>query len=925
MDGDDHFHKQLFVDLSGHVDIATSILTNLSLIANTEPPARLVDLSANNSTVLPLHLRKKIPTLVKSNMLSAAIQKLEQYANEERLLEMNHATRLSLRNLHPTAHPQRDILRVCPVNFQPICLTTGAITDTIRRAKKHKSAGLGSWCYETIRSVYLHNSQLRDNITALFNLVLRGQGGPAEFWCSSKLLPFSKENNGIRPIAISSAWFRLLCSTVATSLSQDLQDLLPFQFGVAARNGIEHIIHIVSGLADDILSGPQTSSKAILQVDVKNAFNSIGRECIQKNLMATSYLHGLVPFFTWAYGKSTPLYANDGSFLFNSETGIRQGDPLGPLFFAIGIQDILKRVKSSYDTVDVLAYLDDIHLTGPNSQVKKAFKALESALLQRGLVVNKNKSKLFQRSPSPDWQGIPIVNDGLRVLGSPVGTPTFIQSSMTGLTKKTIKILPTLLQFDPKIKFLLLQSCINARPNFLARTSKPWLNQDALSEFDSMVSKCLFYICEHGSADQLINTLTVDSITDLPMLPPTSDSIRSLPVIMGGLGLRKAHEITRPAYVSSWLNSMAWTASNLPHLWNPVARTYSTQNFTVLLSDPAVTPYLGDIPDIEALSLALIDTPLPSQKTLTQAMVDKPKKISIQESLGPSPAHAAYFRSQTMEDGMLWINNLTSRIPDLMLHDKAFLTNLRLSLLLPTLSTNQGGDEGIRCSCGKHLVGADIQYHALSCGTAGQDGLTGPGGIRFRRHDSIRDALAVFLQKACPQGIVTKEHWLPRTEDDVAIRMDVQLSNANHVHYFDVVVKNPASVTSILAHSDSEDLIAAKCGERDKRYKFERIYRRQGPFGHLNNRLLPFALEATGALGTIASKVIHKLRSFVVSIPEDTPSVSSARKMLRRRIASIVANDRAALVHWFQNHISEDYLGERLEDDLNYSILSDDI
>ena len=65
-----------------------------------------------------------------------------------------------------------------------------------------------------------------------------------------------------------------------------------------------------------------------------------------------------------AYVSPTPPMANE-NFVW-SDTGVQQGDPLGPLLFSIAILDIASSMKSNFD----VWYLDDATITGdPNLYV----------------------------------------------------------------------------------------------------------------------------------------------------------------------------------------------------------------------------------------------------------------------------------------------------------------------------------------------------------------------------------------------------------------------------------------------------------------------------------------------------------------------------------------------------------------------------
>ena len=70
------------------------------------------------------------------------------------------------------------------------------------------------------------------------------------------------------------------------------------------------------------------------------------------------HLPEILPYTISAYGSATNL--KFGQYNISSEEGAQQGDPLGPLYFCIGIHDILSTMQSDI----AYAYLDDMVLAG---------------------------------------------------------------------------------------------------------------------------------------------------------------------------------------------------------------------------------------------------------------------------------------------------------------------------------------------------------------------------------------------------------------------------------------------------------------------------------------------------------------------------------------------------------------------------------
>jgi hypothetical protein len=75
-----------------------------------------------------------------------------------------------------------------------------------------------------------------------------------------------------------------------------------------------------------------------------------------------------------------------------SSSGVRQGDPCGPLFFALTVQPMLQSVQQCFAEVRVIAYLDDVVLQGPYEEVKSAYRELRSQLDAAGLHIQRAKA-----------------------------------------------------------------------------------------------------------------------------------------------------------------------------------------------------------------------------------------------------------------------------------------------------------------------------------------------------------------------------------------------------------------------------------------------------------------------------------------------------------------------------------------------------
>ena len=67
------------------------------------------------------------------------------------------------------------------------------------------------------------------------------------------------------------------------------------------------------------------------KVDMKNAFNVVSRQAVVEE--CATFSPELLPWVSWCYGSHPLLWHPLGQI--SSESEVQQGDPLGPLLFAL--------------------------------------------------------------------------------------------------------------------------------------------------------------------------------------------------------------------------------------------------------------------------------------------------------------------------------------------------------------------------------------------------------------------------------------------------------------------------------------------------------------------------------------------------------------------------------------------------------------
>ena len=154
------------------------------------------------------------------------------------------------------------------------------------------------------------------------------------------------------------------CSLCTLTKHKATEFFQPLQFGVACPSGTEEVIH---GLRTCIEEHWGDDDFAVVKMDMRNAFNLVSRQALQDE--CAIHFPELLPWASWCYG-SHPLFWHPLGHL-SSQSGVQQGDPLGPLFFSLVLWKITMAIDADDDCSLALLFnawfLDDGVLAGRKS------------------------------------------------------------------------------------------------------------------------------------------------------------------------------------------------------------------------------------------------------------------------------------------------------------------------------------------------------------------------------------------------------------------------------------------------------------------------------------------------------------------------------------------------------------------------------
>ena len=358
-----------------------------------------------------------------------------------------------------------------------------------------------------------------------------------------------------RPIMIGTFLYRL-SAKIVNSLVQPIAatKLSPYQLGISTPGAIEATVH---NIREHLRNEP---SDAALKLDIENAFNSVSRSKMITEVMTQQWLKPIRAFVRMAYAQPTPIIIPDmsGKCLTENDMystqGVRQGDPLGSLLFAISIHPILMQCANEHPSLKLTAYHDDTTIIGDPRTLASAMESLSVSLGSLELNVQPAKSRLIdfnfddRDESTKSWfneQGIVVDRECGSVLGCPIGNNdtqenAFMQQKLQS-TEQSINILS-----DPRLSLhhtaLILRVSTVHKLDHWMRNVDPSIMQNISKRFDKM----LFDIYRRKlNLDQQIDENDHSN-------PNSNSAMRDLiaaPISLGGDGLTRTETTVDTCFI----------------------------------------------------------------------------------------------------------------------------------------------------------------------------------------------------------------------------------------------------------------------------------------------------------------------------------------------------------------------------------------
>ena len=387
-----------------------------------------------------------------------------------------------------------------------------------------------------------------------------------------RMTALKKRDGRARGIVTGCAFRRLVSKAVARQSASLFRDATaPYQFALQTRAGMDALVHAIRALTDG------NPDLVVLSLDGIGAYDHVRRAAFLKALRDDPTLDNLLPLARTLYtNTSTYLWTDDQGSTHEVQQGEggEQGDPLMPALFSLGQHAALQQAATQLQPEEHLfAYLDDLYVVCTKARAATAFDVVANSVYARaGVRSHLGKLRawcsgggdapadLAALGPQVWTANLPPEDNGLMVLGSPVGTKEYVEARGEERLTEEQQLLDKLPELpDTQCAWVILALSAVPRANHLLRTVPPSQVEQYALQHDSELWK---------ACNQLLGTEKEAAEDHLQL----SRKLATLPARHGGLGLRSAARTSTAAYWAGWLDALTVLKEKRPALADQLLR-----------------------------------------------------------------------------------------------------------------------------------------------------------------------------------------------------------------------------------------------------------------------------------------------------------------------------------------------------------------
>jgi hypothetical protein len=745
-------------------------------------------------------------TLAQHGQYSKALRALESNMG---IAKIDGTTIEKLRALHPQERGYKGIAfdeeyfntlnAIATTN--PISIDESDLCKAVAQMDFKSAGGPSGLRISHLRDSILSDTDITKSIAALFERTVSGANHSAELASllgDCRLIALSKPDGGVRPIAIGECNRRIIGKILVKKFAHEVRsDHEPLQVGVGTPDGSIAVIHSASAFLALHPNG------VLMNIDIKNAFNTMSRVAMFDHYRQNPELSRLVPILQLFYMRTGNLLVHDGGngFIIHSNTGSQQGCNFGTSFWSGGWKDALTEFKKR--TNYTVSYADDGSFGLADPAGAAAFlRFVADQAAEHGCELNYSKCNCLSNTVLPNElrrlgvrcidaivpaaeRGVSLLEDdtahrGITLQGVPIGTPEFISAWLDERLndyEETFRRLRTYVT-DPLAASQILSLCIVPKVSHILRALPPSITTSFAERFDDACVRCFTAIAAPDFASA--------------GLPPTANAIVRLKLRDGGFDIGNQHRICAPAYVASWATARPLVVKLLPGVSTLLPTTFHTLQpqdpNAIEIDDPppsavllrGIVDAISELPAAARDVLAAFNTSaaaaeasaaqpnsaaaraaataaaasdfstlantanLPATKATLQAKLSRPSHIDSLNSLVNSLASsdtsaAAKVRSQAGFLGTAWFRRLNQPHYSDCITDQDFKTAIAIHLSLPLRAF-----DGTTCTCMGTIDASNAAKHINSCTKY----------AKLDRSETFQTAFDSIMQEVCPSASI---------------------------------------------------------------------------------------------------------------------------------------------------------------------------
>ena len=488
------------------------------------------------------------------------------------LAPKNAETRVELQGRRPQVRQSPIPQQV--IDYQPespFQLDGEIFVKCLRTAPSGTSPGPGGCTNEMLR-VCLDDTETLELLVSAAEDFARAET-PQEVSKSfmlASMTALQKKDGGVRGIATGTAFRRLVAKTLARQFGPAVEATCsPFQFALSTRAGTDCVGHAVRFATD---ANPEAT---VLSIDGVGAYDHVYRSAMMEKLLEVPSLQGLLPFVRSIYLQPSCYKWVDSEGMrhdIQQHEGGEQGDPLMPLLFSLAIHNALAEVLEYLEPGEHLfAFLDDVCAISLPHRTCEIYNLLAETLQARaGIQLHEGKTRTWNRAGTPppnmDDLGPDVWNpDGIKILGTPVGNDGFVSAASTARVEEESKLWERIGWVpDVQCAWQILLQCAGPRCHHWLRTVPP--RQSAP------------YAAYHDSGMWQAVAAVLGRMPGNTTQQEMAHGIATLPMRLGGLGLRSATRMAPAAFWASWADALPMLSQRLPALTDQIIQALDARS-----------------------------------------------------------------------------------------------------------------------------------------------------------------------------------------------------------------------------------------------------------------------------------------------------------------------------------------------------------